>query len=113
MNDYSLAVYGVVMFSSKKLTGKLLVPNFNEFKELGVKLDKAVRTKDVVTVQKAICEVLYIASLKLVCMKGAKLLTDADGNHISDNTDLDGVLAGLDNHVTGCFGLVDGKMLHL
>ena len=50
MNDYSLAVYGVVMFSSKKLTGKLLVSNFNVFKELGVKLEKAVGTKDVVIV---------------------------------------------------------------
>ena len=46
-------------------------------------------------------------------MKGAKLLTDADGNHISDNTDLDGVLAGLDNHVAGCFGMVDGKTSQL
>ena len=52
---------------------------------------------------------LYIASLKLVCMKGATLLTDADGNHISDNTDLDGVLAGFDSHVADCLGMVDGK----
>ncbi len=56
---------------------------------------------------------LYIASLKLVHMRGAKLLTDADGNHISNNTDLDGVLAGLDNHVAGCFGMVDGKISQL
>ncbi len=49
MNDYSLAVYGVVMFSSKKLTGKLLVPNFNVFNELGVKLEKAVGMTDVLT----------------------------------------------------------------
>ncbi len=55
---------------------------------------------------------MYIASLKLVCMKGAKLLTDQDGNRISNNTDLDSVFAGLDNHVAGCFGLVD-DMLHL
>lgn len=109
MNDYALAVYAVVMFSSKKLNGKMLVPNFNVFKELGVKLEKAVGTKDVLTVRRAICEVLYIASLKLVRMKGAKLLTDADGNHISDNIDLDGVLAGLDNHVESCLGMVDGK----
>ncbi len=51
MNDYSLTVYGVVMFSLKKLNGKMLVPNFNVFKELGVKLEKAVNTKDVVTFQ--------------------------------------------------------------
>ena len=43
----------------------------------------------------------------------SKLLTDADGNHISDNTNLDGVLAGLDNHVAGCFGMVDGKISQL
>jgi len=46
-------------------------------------------------------------------MKGAKLLTDADGNHISDNTDLDGVLAGLDNHVADFLGMVDGKTLQV
>ena len=113
MNDYSLAVHGVVVFSSKKLNGKMLVPNFNVFKELGVKLEKAVGTKDVLTFRKAICEVLYIASLKLVRMKGAKLLTDADGNHISDNTDLDGVLAGFDSHVADCLGMVDGKTLQV
>ncbi len=73
------------------MTGKLLVPNFNIFKVLGMKLEKAVGTKDVVTVLKAICEVLYISSLQLVCMKGAKLLTDADGNRIINNADLDGV----------------------
>ena len=56
---------------------------------------------------------LYIASLKLVCMKGAKLLSDADGNHISNNTDLDGVLADLDNHVAGCLHMVDGKTSQL
>ena len=56
---------------------------------------------------------LYIASLKLVRMKGAKLLTDADGNHISDNTDKDGVLAGLDNDVAGCFVMVDSKISQL
>ncbi len=49
VNDYSLVVYGVVVFSSKKLNGKMLVPNFNVFKELGVKLEKAVGMKDVVT----------------------------------------------------------------
>ncbi len=76
-------------------------------------MEKAVGAKDVVTFQKAICEVLYIASLKLVHMKGAKLLTDADGNHISDNTDLEGVLAGLENHVADCLGMVDGKTSQL
>ena len=50
VNDYSLAVYGVVMFASKKFTGKLLVPNINVFKELGVKLEKAVGTKYVAPV---------------------------------------------------------------
>ena len=101
------------MFSSKKLNGKMLVPNFNVFKELGRKLEKAVGTKDVLTFRRAICEVLYIASLKLVRMKGAKLLTDAEGNHISNNKDLDSVLAGLDNDVAVCFGMVDGKISHL
>ena len=48
MNDYSLAVHGVVVFSSKKLNGKMLT-NFNIFKELGMKLEKAVGMKDVVT----------------------------------------------------------------
>ncbi len=52
------------MFSSKKLTGKLLAPNFNVFTKLGIKLEKAVGTKDVATVRRAICEVLYLASLK-------------------------------------------------
>ena len=46
-------------------------------------------------------------------MKGAKLLTDADGNDISDNTDLDGVLAGFDSHVADCLGMVDGKTLEV
>ena len=78
-----------------------------------MKLKKAVGTKDVVTFRRVICEVLYIASLKLVRMKGAKLLTDADGNCISDNTEVDGVLAGLDNHVAGCLGMVDGKTSQL
>ncbi len=50
VNDYSLAVYGVVMFASKKLNGKLLVPSFNVLKKSGVKLKKAVVTKDVITV---------------------------------------------------------------
>ena len=50
VNDDSLAVYGVVMFSSKKLTGKLLAPNFNVFNILGMKFKKAVGTKDVTTV---------------------------------------------------------------
>ena len=113
VNDYSLAVHGIIMFSSKKLNGKMLVPNFNVFKELGRKLEKAVGTKDVLTFRRAICEVLYIASLKLVRMKGAKLLTDAEGNHISNNKDLDSVLAGLDNDVAVCFGMVDGKISHL
>ncbi len=40
VNNDSLAVYGVVMFSSKKLTGKFLAPNFNVFKELGMRLEK-------------------------------------------------------------------------
>ena len=83
------------------------------FKVLGVKSENAVGMKDVATVQRSIFEVLYVASLKLVCMKGAKLLTDADGNHISNDTDLDGVLAGLDNHVAGCFGMVDDKTSQL
>ena len=56
---------------------------------------------------------LDIVSLKLVYIKGAKLLTDADGNCISDITDLDGVLAGFDNHVADCFGLIDGKISYL
>ena len=56
---------------------------------------------------------LYIASLKLVCMKGAKLLTDADGNRISDNTQLDSVLAGFDDHVAECFGFIKGKIYHI
>ena len=56
---------------------------------------------------------LYIASLKLVRMKGAKLLTDANGNDISDNIDLDGVLAGFDSHVADCLGMVDGKTLEV
>ena len=101
------------MFSSKKLIGKLLAPNFNVFKELGMRLEKAVGTKDVATVQQAICEVLYVANLNLVHMKGAKLLTDADGNDINDISDLSVVLAGFDNHVAGCFGLVDGKISNL
>ena len=39
--------------------------------------------------------------------------TDADGNCITDQTDLDGVLASLDDHVADCFGLVDGKISYL
>ena len=56
---------------------------------------------------------LYVASLKLVHSKGAKLLTDADGNDINDILDSDIVLDAFGNHVTGSFGLVDGKTSYL
>ena len=81
VNNYSLALYGVVMFASKILTGKLMARNFSLFKELGMKLEKAVGTKDVSTFRQAICEVLYVASLTMVHLKGANLLTDAYWNH--------------------------------
>ena len=75
------------MFLLKKLTGKFMVPDINAFKELGMKLEEALSTKDIFTLRRTICEVLYTASLKLVCIKGAKLLTDADRNSIENISD--------------------------
>ena len=46
----TLVVYGIEMFSSKKLTGELMAPNLNVFMELGMMLEKSVCSKDVATV---------------------------------------------------------------
>ncbi len=70
-NKFFMAVFGVVIFSSKNLTGKLLAPYFNEFAELGMNFEKAVSAKDVAILWQTICEVLYVASLKLAQMTGA------------------------------------------
>ena len=45
-------------------------------------------------------------------MKGAKLLTDTDGNDIKETSEKD-VLEAFGNHVVDCFGLADGKVSYL
>ena len=56
---------------------------------------------------------LYVASLKLVCLKGGKLLTDVERNHLSEFSDSNDALNTSDNHAAGCLGLADGKVLYL
>ncbi len=56
---------------------------------------------------------LYVACLKFVCLKGAKLLTDAEQNHFKDISDSKDILNAFDNHVACCLGLTDGMILYL
>ena len=108
-NDFSLAVHGVVVFSSKLLTGMYSVKGCNVFIDLAVKLQRAIDSSDVVNVRKAICGVLYLASLKLVNLNKAKLLTDEFGNDLNDDADAKGVVETLQVQVAQYFGMSDGK----
>ena len=76
---------------------------------MAAKLKKALGISNVTKFRKAICEVLYLASLKLVNLKKAKLLTEELGNYLSD-ADAKGVLETLQVQVEEYFGISDGKM---
>ena len=79
------------------------------FVELAEKLKKAIGTSNVTVFRQAICEVLYLASLKLVHLNKAKLLTDELGNDLSDDADAKGVVETLQVQVAQYFGMSDGK----
>lgn len=108
-NDFSLAVHGVVVFCSKLVTGMYSVKSCNVFVELAEKLKKAVLTSDVTIFRRAICDVLYSASLKLVNLKKAKLLTDELGNDLGDS-DAKGVMETLQVQLGEYFAIPNGKM---
>ena len=80
------------------------------FVDLAEKLKKAIGTSNVTVFRQAICEVLYLASLKLVHLNKAKLLTDELGNDLSDDANAKGVLETLMVQVAQCFGISDGKL---
>ncbi len=85
------------------------VKNYNVFIDFAEKIKKALGTSNVTMYRKAICEVLYLASLKLVNLKKAKLLTDKLGNDLCD-ADAKGVLETLHIQVEQYFGISDSKM---
>ncbi len=109
VNNYSLSVYGVVMFCSKNLTGRLVLPQFNVFLDMGTNLKTAIATNDVNSVRLALCKSIYVAGLKLVRVDGAKLLTDKNGNVLDDSDDLDVVVDTLDSHVLAFLSQTDGE----
>ena len=109
-NDFSLAVNGVVVFCSNVLGGMYSTTSYNVFVDLAEKLKKAIGTSNVTVFRQAICEVLYLASLKLVHLNKAKLLTDELGNDLSDDANAKGVLETLMVQVAQCFGISDGKL---
>ena len=109
MNDFSLAVHRVVVFCSKHVSGMYSVKSHNVFVDLAEKLKKAVGTLNITMFRQAICEVLYLASLKLVNLKKAKLLTDELGNDLNSDTDAKGVVDTLQVQVGQYFGISDGK----
>ena len=108
-NDFSLAVHGVVVFCSKLVTGMYSVKSCNVFVDLAEKLKMAVLTSDVTIFRRAICDVLYSASLKLVNLKKAKLLTDELGNDLGDS-DAKGVMETLQVQLGEYFAIPNGKM---
>ena len=59
----------------------------------------------------ALCKSIYVAGLKLVCIDGAKLLTDENGNVLDDSDDLDVVVDTLDSHVLAFLSQTDGNHL--
>ena len=109
MNDFSLAVHGIVVFCSNLVTGMYSVKNCNVFVDLAEKLKKALQSSNVTMFRKAICEVLYVACLKMVSLNNAKLLTDELGNDLSD-ANAKGVLETLQVQVEQYFGISNGKM---
>lgn len=109
VNNYSLSVYGVVMFCSKNLTGRLVLPQFNVFLDMGTNLKTAISTNDVNSVRLALCKSIYVAGLKLVRVDGAKLLTDENGNVLDDSDDIDVVVDTLDSHVLAFLSQTDGE----
>ncbi len=110
VNNFSLAVHGVVVFCSQQVTRMHSFKHCNVFIDLAVKLQRAIDTSNVIKVRQAICEVLYLASLKLVNVNMAKLLTDECGNDLNDDTNAKGVMETLQDQVTQYFGMSDGKM---
>jgi len=104
-----LAVHGVVVFCSKLVPGRYSVKSCNVFVDLAEKLKTAVGTSNVTMFRQAICEVLYLASLKLVNMNKAKLLTDELGNDLCD-ADAKSFLETLKVQVAQYFCISDGKM---
>lgn len=54
----------------KKLDWKIAI-TLHEFAESGMNIEKAAGAKDVAILWQAICEVLYVASLKMAQMTGA------------------------------------------
>ncbi len=69
------------------MSGKSSFKNCNMFIDLAVKLQRAIDTSNIIKVRQAICEVLYLASLKLANVKRAKLLTDECGNVLNNDTE--------------------------
>ncbi len=55
VNDFSLAVHGVMVFCSQRLTGKYSFKHCNVFIDLAVKLQRAIDTLNVIKVRQAIC----------------------------------------------------------
>ncbi len=80
------------------------------FVDLAVKLQRANDTTVLTKVRQGICEVLYLASLKLVDLNKAKLLTDEFGHDLNDDADAKGVVETLQVQVAQYFGKSDGKM---
>ena len=97
------------MFCSNLVTVMYSVKSCNVFVDLAEKLKNAQRTSKVTVFRKAICEVLYVASLKMVGLNKAKLLTDELGNDLSD-ANAKGVLETLQVQVEQYFGISNGKM---
>ena len=91
------------------MTGMYSVKSCNVFVDLAEKLKKAVLTSDVTIFRRAICDVLYSASLKLVNLKKAKLLTDELGNDLRDS-DAKGVMETLQVQLGEYFAIPNGKM---
>ena len=46
MNDFSLCVYSVAIFCSKNVSGKIGLPQFNIFWDLGDDLGTVIKTND-------------------------------------------------------------------
>lgn len=112
VNDFSLCVYSVAIFCSKNVSGKMGFPQFNIFKDFGDDLVAVIKTHDANLLRLALCRVLYKASLKLVRLGGAKMLTDAYGNNLEDTEIISEVIDTLDTHVLAYLAQSEGKILH-
>ncbi len=79
------------------------------FRDLAIKLEKAKGSSDVIMFRQAICECLYVASLKLVSLNEA-IFTDECWNQFNEYADRQGVAETLQAHVAQYFGMLVGKM---